>query len=260
MGCLTAALLVLGLPGAEQAGKPKLSAVSLYEQRNRFVERKGSIGGYERLAVTLRLEGLGEVRSYGNVKVAEAKTDAGTDLIRRPKDRGAFFGVTDVPTFQSVAEWQRNSGKLDLEVILHRTPRGAKTVRLKGTLDVLLGGEPAQVDFPSFRGKEGEAFEDKALAAAGLKVVAIRPGAGETDRQVRYGVEGDSSVLLGMSLLDARGAKIQANGGYHPNKRGGGSYMLYGRQAFPKDARLRVTFVKGAKRTTLPFEYELGLP
>ena len=124
---------------------------------NKFLGKQTSIGGYERLAVTLRLEGLKDVRSYGNLKVSHARADTGADLIRREKDQGSFFAVTAVPHFRVVEEWQAKAKKADFEVILHRTSRGAKSVRLKGSIDVLLGGEAKHVDFPNFRDAEGGA-------------------------------------------------------------------------------------------------------
>jgi hypothetical protein len=257
---ITPAFLLFCLLGADQAEKPKLSAVRLYEQRNKFIARETSIGGYERLAVTLRLEGIKDVRSYGNLKVTEAKTDTGADLIRRPKDQGSFFGITNVPSFDVVRDYQSKTGKVDVEVLLHRTPRGAKKVSLKGSLEVLTGGRTTHIDFAKYRGVE--ALEDDALKAAGLKIGMDKEDR-NTDTQLSYRITGDNSTLLEISLVDASGAKIKTSGGYYYSRssyRRGGSYSLSSSQKIPPDAKLRVTLIKGGKRTTLPFAHDLELP
>jgi hypothetical protein len=254
------ALLLFCLLGADQAEKPKLSALRLHEQRNKFLAKGTSIGGYERLGITLRLEAIKDVRSYGNLKVTEAKTDTGADLIRRPKDKGSFFGVTNMPSFNIVYDYQAKSGQIDFEVVLHRTPRGAKKVRLEGSLDVLIGGKPAHIDFANFRGTE--ALEDEALTTAGLKISTSKDRK-NTDTQLTYSIAGDNSALLEISLVDAAGMKIKTSGGYYYSSssyRGGGSYSLSSSQKIPKDAKLRVTLIKGGKKTTLPFAFDLQLP
>jgi hypothetical protein len=254
------ALLLFCLLGADQAEKPKLSAIRLYEQRNKFLAKQTSIGGYERLAVTLRLEGIKDVRSYGNLKITEAKTDTGANLIRRAKDEGSFFAITNVPSFDVVRDYQAKSGKVDFDVILHRTPRGSKKVSLKGSLEVLTGGEPTHIDFANFLGPG--ALEDDALTAVGLKISTNKDGR-NTDTQLSYSISGDNSALVEISLIDASGTKIKTTGGYYyyrSSSRGGGSYSLSSLQKIPKDAKLRVTLIKGGKRTTLPFAYDLELP
>jgi hypothetical protein len=254
-------LLLSGLLGAARAEKPKLSAVWLREQRNKSLAKYTSIGGYERLEVRLQLEGLKGVRSYGDLKVTEAKADTGADLIRRPKDRGAFFAVTGMPYFRVVPDYQAKSGTAEVEVILHKAPRGAKKVSLKGGLDVLTGGEPTHIDFANFR--DVEALKDNALTAAGLKISKSKEKTANTDTQLTYSIEGDNSTLLEISLIDASGKKIKTSGGYYYSRspfRGGGSYSLTSSQKIPKDAKLRVTLIKGGNRTMLPFAYDLELP
>jgi hypothetical protein len=253
-------LLLFCLLGAARADKPNLSPVKLYEQRNKFLAKRTSIGGYQRLEVRLQLEGIKDVHTYGNLKVTEAKTDTGADLIRRPKDEGAFFAVTDMPYFNVVSDYQAKSGKLAVDVILHVTPRGAKKVSLKGSLDLLIGGKQTHIDFANFR--DLEALENEALTAVGLKISKSKEKPRKTDTQLIFSTEGDKSALVEIGLVDASGAKIQTSGGYSYSsaRSRGGSYFLSSSQKIPKDAKLRVTFIKGGKRTTLPFAYDLELP
>jgi len=251
--------LLCCLLGAEQAEKPKLSAVMLKEQRNKFLAKNTSIGGYERLAVRVRLEGIKEVRSYGNLKVTEAKTDTGTDLVRGPKDEGAFFGITDQPTFQLVQPYQAKSGKVEVEIVLRKTPREAMKVSLKGSLDLLIGGKPSDVEFPNFRTMEGAALKNEAFTDVGLKIILTRGV--NTDTQLRFTIEGNNSILQEIGLVDAAGKKLQTSGYFSSTGRGEGSYHLSSPQKIPNDAKLRVTVIKGGKISTLPLVFEnLPLP
>src|SRR5262249_16220670 len=152
-----------------------------------------------------------------------------------------------------VRDYQARSGKIDIEVILRRTPRGAKKVRLEGSLDVLTGGQPAHIDFANFRGME--ALEDDALTTAALHITTIKHRK-NPDTQLPYSIAGDNRALLEISLIDASGKTIKTSGGYYYSRssyRGGGSWSLSSSQKIPKDAKLRVTLIKGGKRTTLPF-------
>ena len=66
--------------------------------------------------------------------------------------------------------------------------------------------------------------------------------------------------MLRIGLVDESGKPIKTSGYYSHERGRGGSYSLTSSQKIPKGARLRVSFVKGGKLATLPFEYELDLP
>ena len=203
---------------------------------------------------TVRIQGVKDARSYGNIKVTLAKTDTGDDLIRRPKDPGAAFGVTDVPRFWPVFDSQVKSGVIDVTIALHVAPCAAKKFDFKGSIDVVAGGKQTDVDVGDLLGRQaGEELKDEAFKAAGFKIIL---GERQKDEKtLRYEVEGDTRTLQSIRLVDASGKSIYTSISHSRSRTGGTSNLVKCSQKIPKDAKLRVTLYKGAKVVKLPFAF-----
>jgi hypothetical protein len=251
-------VLLCLLLGAEQAETPRVSTMStLMEERNKGVGKDNSSGLYSNLYARFRIEGAKNVRSYGNVKVTQAKTDTGEDLIRRPKDPKAVFGITDVPGFKAVYDYQTKTGMIDVEIILRAAPRSAKKFKLKGTVEVLVGGEPTNIDIPDILAKEDkEVLKDEPFTAAGLKIIVVKGRRGKAGHTVAYEVEGNNSIVKEINVVDGSGKLILTGNTWYSTRTGGQSHVRTSSQKLPKDAKLRVTIFKGAKISKLPFGFD----
>jgi hypothetical protein len=247
-----AVLLGLAAPGGGET--PTLSLITIKEERYKAAGKGPGYGYSTRMHAGVRIEGWKDVRSWGNVKVTEAKTDGGKDLICRRTDPGWVYGLSDAPGFKAVADYEAKSRTIDFPVTLHFAPRSAKTFTLKGTIDVLVGGKQTDVDFPDVLArKAGEELKDEALTAAGLKI--LMGGWDAKSNKLRYAIEGNNSIVKLTELVDAGGKVIKTFHGWSPSPRGGETHYRTGMPKIPKDARLRVTIYKGAKIKTLPFAF-----
>jgi hypothetical protein len=251
-------VVLLCLPGAEPAETPRVTTMTtLMEERERGIGKDSSSGAYTRLYAKFRIEGAKKVRSYGNVKVTEAKTDTGEDLIRGPKDPKAVFGITNIPSFKAVHDYQTRTGRIDVEVILHAAPRAAKKFKFKGTVEVLVGGEPTNIDFPDILvKKDKEVLKNEAFTAAGLKIIMRKRQGTKAENQVAYEVEGNNSIVKEINVVDAGGKLIATGNSYWDTRTGGKSHVRTSSQKIPTDAKLRVTVYKGAKISKLPFQFD----
>jgi hypothetical protein len=249
--------VLLCLPAADDAAKPKLSMATAVEERYKSADKKDTFTYVSHLRATFRMDGCKNVRSYGNLKVSEAKADTGEDLVLRSKDPRVVTGISDVRGFTAVQDYQIKSGRIDVRVELNAAPRAAKTFTLKGTVELLVGGEPTNVDFADVLSKEdNEALKDDAFTAAGLKVTVLKEKGGSTGRSVRYAVEGNNSIVKEINVVDADGKVLPVGHTWYPTGTGGTSHVRTSSQQLPKDAKLRVTIYKGAKTVKVPFAFD----
>jgi hypothetical protein len=251
-------VVLLCLFGAEQAETPKVTTMTtLVEERNSVVGKKDAYRAFDRLYASFRIEGAKHVRSYGNLNVTEAKTDTDTDLIRHPKDPKAVFGITNVPGFLAVRDYQAKSGMVDVQIELFTAPREAKKFKLKGTIEVLVGGETTDIDIPNIIDKEDkEVLKHEAFTTAGLKIIMSRSIIGKDEKRVAYTIEGNNSIVKEITVVDASGKVIPASRGSAGSRTSGQTHYVTSSQKLPRDAKLRVTIYKGAKMSKLPFEFD----
>jgi hypothetical protein len=251
-------VVLLCLLGAGQAETPKVTTMTtLMEERNSVVGKPDSARVFDRLYASFRIEGAKTVRSYGNLNVTEAKTDTGADLIRHRKDKKAIFGITNVPGFLAIRDYQAKTGMIDVQIELFTAPRTAKTFKLKGTIDVLVGGEPTDIDIPNIVTKEEkEVLEHKAFSAAGLKIIMARWPFGNNENRVAYTIEGNNSIVKEITVVDASGKVIPASHSSAGSRTSGQTHFVTSSRKLPRDAKLRVTIYKGAKTLKLPFEFD----
>jgi hypothetical protein len=250
-------VVLLCLFGAEQAETPKVTTMTtLVEERNSVVGKKDANRVFDRLYASFRIEGAKNVRSYGNLNVTEAKTDTGADLIRRRKDPKAVFGITNVPGFLAVRDGEAKSGKIDVQIELFTAPRAAKKFKLKGTIEVLVGGETTNIDIPDIVAKKDkDVLEHEAFKAAGLKIV-VSSRFGKDEKSFYYTIEGNDSIVKETTVVDASGKVIPASRGIAGSRTSGQTHYVSSPKKLPKDAKLRVTIYKGGKISKLPFEFD----
>ncbi len=241
--------LLVAFQAAEQ---PQLSPRYFFEQRNRTVASGfTSIGGFERLELRLELKNIKDVRSYGNLRITEAKTDTGVDLIRRPKDKEAFFGTTNRPIFETPTQYESRSGKVWIEVLFDKTPRTATKVTIRGSLDVLMGGKPADIDFANISKLQGTTLQNKKFTAAGM---TIKVKKARYKNKVELIASGNNSILSDITVVDNAGKKISSRTISYSYKGTSDKcfYRITSSQKIPADAKLRVIIIQGGRIHTLP--------
>ncbi len=245
-------LLIVLLSAESSVALPNVSIATLCEERSASFAKNVSIN--KGLEVALRVQGIKNIRTYGDLKVTEAKTDSGDDLIRRPKDPRASRGVTNLYPFQIVTDYEIWRGRFDLDIILKPSPRKAKTFSFKGSFDVLEGGKVTHIDFPMFRNLEGKTLEHKAFRDAGLKINLKRS---DSEKRIRYTIGGNNSILSKITLIDAAGKDIPiSSSGAAGSIYTGRTFWMRTSRAIPKDAKLRVTIFEGGQLKTVPFEFQ----
>jgi len=246
------------LLGAEQADTPKVTTMTtVVEERNSVVGKEDSPRVYDRLHASFRIEGAKNVRSYGNLNVTEAKTDTGADLILRPKERRAVFALTNVPGFLAMSDSEAKAGKVDVQIELFTTPRAAKTFKLKGTIEVLVGGETTDIDIPNIVARaDKEVLRHEAFTAAGLKIILDQSSFAKNEKRVAYTIEGNNSIVKEITLVDASGKRIPVSHSSAGSRTSGQTHFVTSSQKLAPDVKLRVTVYKDAKISKLPFEFD----
>jgi len=248
-------LFLFCLLGAEPADSPRISLATLMEDRIKFVG-DDKVYPFQSLIASIRLEGGKNIRSYGNLKVMEAKTDSDADLIRRSTTKGDYYYTTDEPRFAAIRDYQVKTNRIDVPISLLVAPRAAKMFKLKGSIDILVGGEVTPVDFPNIVAmKDKEILKNEAFSAVGLKITIIKEARRQSEKLVAYAVEGNNSIVKEIEVVDRSGKLIKTNNVYYRTRAGGNSHYRTSSQKIPEDAKLRVTISRGGKAVTLPFEF-----
>lgn len=217
------AALVLGIPvamalaaGAHAA--VKVVPVSVNEQRYKSLEtqKDGFSMGGESLTVQVRLEGR-EVEGAKQAKkltITEAKDDTGQSL--KPEEQTFFGGGFGMSGF---GDDDKKPKGLPIDIRLEPASRKAtKIVSIKGTAQVMAGGQAKVVSIGKLTTMFGKAVTDPALTAAGVKVTVLDPkkakaglnfGGGD-EPGITLEITGPEDAIEKMEVLD--GGKNVSNG------------------------------------------------
>jgi hypothetical protein len=252
---VTAELLLLTLLAPAQAADvPAARPVEVRDERVKTLE-KTMFGGSNALTVRGVLQGpaVKQASKYGNLKVSEAKDDTGTDLIVK----GDSFSATNRPDLNPISDFARKDDKLNFDVKLKTPLRTAKSISVKGTIDLVVGGERVHADFPKVKALANSELKHAELTALGLKFKLAK-----VEKSISYTMEGNEALIEEILLLDKTGKKVPSQGtsSFRLGK-GPKNYDIGFGQAIDADATLRITLLKGARQVAVPFAFDkLELP
>ncbi|MGF1582646.1 MAG: hypothetical protein ACFCD0_25260 [Gemmataceae bacterium] len=243
-------VLTTALLGTASFEDGRVELATLTEERGGTIGKKPS--SFHELEIALRVEGFKNARTYGNINVTEAKTNTGEDLVRR-REAGKYY-ITNVKEFKVLSDYEKMKNRFQVDLVLQPSSRQAKTIDLKGTFDILIGGHETNIEFPNIRSLEGKTLEHKDFKASGLKITIGKPRR-DAEKRIEYTVTGNS-ILSKITLVDAEGKAIKisgsgAAGSYYSSY----SYWKRTVEPIPEDAKLRVTIFKDGKIKTIPFEF-----
>jgi hypothetical protein len=242
-------------PAGGGAAPPTVELLGITEQRVRKVS-KDLFAGFESLTVRFAIRGAAVKEAFrvGNLKVTEAKDEAGSDLVLA--ETAQAFQRTNRPDFADVGRFDRREDRLEREVVLKPAARSAKWITLKGSLELVVGGTDVHADIDAVKLKEERALEHADLAGAGLKIRLVKQAFGG-ERQIHAVFEGDQRCFREFAVLDKAGkaSRLEPRGWFQSGK-GPKVHSFGAAGALPAEATLRVTVRKGAATVTVPFAFE----
>jgi hypothetical protein len=251
---IAAAALMTGVAIAQTPPAPKVALMGVNEQRTKKVD-KGFFSGFEGLTLRFQLSGpaVKDAVRVGNLKVEAARDNLGTDLIIAE----STFNATNQPDFTEIGRFERRDDKMERDVRLKVPPRGAAKVAVKGSIDLIVGGADADVDFAAVKLREERTLEHADLTAAGFKVRIVKAVFGGGDKQLSCVFEGDDRMFREMALVDSAGKVTKLEGrGWYRSGSGPRIRSFGGSGALPAEAVLRIIVRKGAVSVTVPFSFE----
>ncbi len=256
---VSAVALILGcVAPVYGAPKVKITPVEVTETRaKQFAKTKFPSNTQLKLLVHVEGDGINDAASFGNVQISEA-TDNAKGNMKPKKKFVSSSGRNDFKSIRSgmlgmlqVKDEEGFRIHLELEPSLRKA---TKISRLKGTFQVLAGGEKKTVKVTKLTGLLGESLDDPILAEAGLKVRLLKPKSSDRAKTLSVEVKGDQSVLSGTpKLLDDRGKSAS------DSRWSGGSdklqtYHLGLRKSLDDAMTLEINLVIGQKTLTVPFD------
>lgn len=247
-------LLLVMLAPAQAAAAPVARPVEVHDERVKTLE-KTLFAGSNALTVRGVLQGpaVKQASKFGNLKVSEAKDDTGADLIVK----GDSFAATNRPDLNAISDFARKDDKLNFDIKLKTPIRAAKSISVKGTIDLVVGGARVNADFPKVKALANSELKHAELTALGLKFKLAK-----VEKSISYTMEGNEALIEEIVLLDKAGKKIESQGtSSFSFGKGPKNYDLGFGQAIDPDATLRITLLKGAKQVAVPFAFDkLELP
>jgi len=226
----------------------------LMESRNKALEKNSFFGGAQ-LSLTFKISGPGVLAAVkiGNVKVTEATDDTGTSLI----GKGSNGEIqSEQPDMRTVGQYERNKDVMSQYVWLKAPPRSAKSVSFKGSVDLLVGGTPANAEFAGI-----DPWAEKELAHAELEAVGIKvklhKSAFNNASAINFVLEGNTNLINSVEYVDSAGkvAKSQ-NSGWSKFGNGPKVTTYYFQEKLAAGGTLRFVVLKGAKTVTVPLVLE----
>jgi hypothetical protein len=245
------------LPTAQVEGV-KAAPVALQELRIRKLDPKQKVGTE---SIWVRTELVGDLIKQsvksGNLKVVEARDDQGIDLI------GTMGSAQTLqPAMKALLAAERASGRIDFEIKMKAPGRGAKSLSVKGSIDLLVVGERVNVDVVVKSGSEVE-LKHAELEAAGLKLKTAKTDAVKNgEKMVGLIVEGNEFNLLDVELVDGAGKAVRAGAPLVlPAKSQVKARFYTFPDKVPSEYTLRAVVAKGSRTVTVPFDFaKLELP
>lgn len=250
-------LFALAALVAAQTPPPTVRLLGVNEQRLRKVD-KDFFGGFEGLSVRFLLQGpaVKEAVRQGNLKVTEAVDDAGKSLIVADSKGGGSFFQTNQPDFADIGKFDRREDRLEREVRMAVPARSAKTVTVRGSIDLIVGGADVNLDFGGVKLREERSLEHAELVAAGIKFKLVKARFGG-DRQIACTIDGDERLFRELALVDTAGkaTKLDPQGWFQSGN--GPKVRNFGASAaLPMEGTLRVVVRKGGTTVTVPLVFE----
>lgn len=275
---LVSGSVALGACGLAWAQSPKpvsVKATDVTETRVSLAKgkKKPMFAPESELKVTLHVEG-DEVKgasSYGKLRIETATDSAGTDL--KPKEERSFFGGSD-DDFTSLTDdmarmrmgmsdddkKDKPLEAFDIELKLGVSARKATTIAtLKGSFQVLAGGQEKVVTAKKLSTLTGKALDDPALKDAGLTITVADPKKakasifGSDPNSITLQIKGDLKNLADVEILDAKGESV-SNSTMSTGEEDNKTYT-YGLEQPPDDTlQLRIKVLVGQKTVNVPFE------
>jgi hypothetical protein len=238
--------------------QPTVTAKSVNETRYKELTKQAFGFSFDGLSIGFEMEGpaIKEMVKYGNLKVAEAKDDKGADLIKKPQRPGDTFNSSDQPEMRVVQDYEQKQGKVSFQVSLKKTARTATKVSAKGSIDALVGGTKGEAEFAKVKALEGTQLKNADLEGLKLKVTVAKPAKsffGKPEQMVVLEFDGDDASIIDYSLVDAAGKKVNVFP-FTTMKEKVKVVTFNFDKAVPPDTKLKINYVKGAKRVTVPFE------
>jgi hypothetical protein len=189
--------------------------------------------------------------------VTEAADDTGATLIVAD---GAGFGLTNQPELKDVNEYNRNKQGIEFDVRLKNPARTAKSVSVKGTVQLIVGGQKGSVDIPGVDFNAEKELSAPELTEAGLKL-GLRKAAFGIGKGLSLTIEGNGGVFLGLELVQGDKVIPLQKGGWSSFNKGPRIYSFSPKGDAKLEGTLRVLLLKGAETLTVPFAAEkLELP
>jgi hypothetical protein len=197
------------------------------------------------------------------VELIEATDDEGNDL--RPATQGRRWEGEYVDI--------RQVGAATLPVQINLEPPGRRAeriARIRGSLDLVVGGEATEVVLEAPTASGGKVVENERLGEAGirlkLEMVPAPAEDGVRRNMLGYRVLAGEALLMAVELIDAEGAPLRTIVNRRADAGEGESHeaplnLVTIPGKVPADLRLRLRFLRGAKIVRIPFEIaEVALP
>jgi len=254
LGTLVALLL---LPAqAEPTGTAKAAGVQELRIKKYTPDTKL---GNDSLWVRVEIEGpaVAKALKYGNLKITKAVDDAGTDL-----HNAAGPNASDSVAMKAYSRLDRKSGKLPIDVKMKAPPRGAKSIALQGSIDLLTASDTTKAEFAGTKVDTEIDLKDPALEAAGVKIRVVKAPGPKNEKALTLLIDGNEDsfedVEIDFAGKPARPAStaVAKAAGNKPRNR-----YFYFADKLPESFTLRVLLLKGAKTVTVKIDFEkLELP
>lgn len=273
IGVCIIAFVVASLPALARAQDATVTLKTLTETRELDVVKDRFSGWQNGIELKLHADGpaVQGARRYGEFKIEKAVDDTGTDLTTPgagPTVWNAMHEVRAPMVFGPQKDEPKPTG-FDFDLKLP-TPsaRSAKSMSLKATMQVLVGGEKKIITVKPIKANLGKTLDDPALAAVGVKITLVDPakgaGTGTVGRLMGIGspkgvtlhIVGDPDAIASVEIVDASG-KRASHDSMSRSKTGvtNEKTITYFLDKPPTDdLALNIEVWPGQKRITVPIE------
>ena len=222
-----------------------------------------------RAIIELQGQPATETSASGLIKLQTAKY-AGGQRMQKAKNVIQMFDATSrlIPAkgpYSSAFRSGKKTQSLKLEIAFEPPPsRVQKVAILRGTLQLLTGGKEETVTIDQITSLIGKRVVHSTLDKSDVKLAIARkpPGvslanaATSSSESVTVEIRGTDANVLNLWLADGNGDRMSTNISRYDGKDVVSWTLAPTNRRLPKDAKLQLTVVVGARRVLVPFEFE----
>jgi hypothetical protein len=239
------------------AAPPSITVARVEEDRARQLEETSiAYPRADNLRLVLNLSGMGDriPRRAGKWQVEEAVDDQGTDLSQERKAE-----KRDNAEFAWVQFDRKTDKNVSLTLELKASARRATSIaRLRGSVSVMVGGEPRVASIANIKGKLGQSIDDPALTAAGIEVKLLPHAKDEGPVEFTVRFKGkvtaldESQLNGGADVVDADGKSV-TSGYTETTRRDGFDRQFNLHRPLSDDMNLKIMLLVGLQTEEVKF-------